>query len=229
MSTIICGSRRYENINFDKIVDSFETIVRTNMLLPNNNYGTKNSDIQAFNVNINMFYEQKTPVNEMIETIGSPLWKETLDIPEEHTRSFFNYMQLDSVRFKYFKNNNTDLMIFLLKKHGINHAITKQLRCGLAYVAESIKLNIKPYLIGFSVDSSYALNKQYSGKESKGSCHDINSDINLIIKLHNAELVDATFCAIKDCEDLTIDSSIITPTQNSLDILRKVYNDQFTF
>ena len=34
MATIVCGSKKYNNRNFDSIVDGFDTIVRANMLLP---------------------------------------------------------------------------------------------------------------------------------------------------------------------------------------------------
>jgi hypothetical protein len=56
MKKIICGSRKYKNINFDNLVDSFDVIVRNNMLLPNNNYGTKNSHIQVLNCHIYQYY-----------------------------------------------------------------------------------------------------------------------------------------------------------------------------
>ena len=120
-------------------------------------------------------------------------------------------------------------MSSVLSRHSIDHVIKKQLRCGFGYIAECIQSSIKPFLVGFSLQANDALNKQYCNIDGRGSCHNIDSEIDLIIKLHEAGLIDASLCAIKDCEDLTIDSSIITPTQNSLDILRKVYNDQFTF
>jgi len=52
MNFIICGSRKYENRNFDKLVDSFDIIVRHNMLLPDNNYGKRNSDYQILNIHV---------------------------------------------------------------------------------------------------------------------------------------------------------------------------------
>ena len=224
MNTIICGSRKYYNINFDKIVDSFETIVRNNMLLPSNNYGKRNSNYQVLNSHIEHNRIHGLSLSGWISN-----YSDKFGMSESHITRFFEYLKLDSVEFKYFPENNTSLMYSILNRHHINHPITKQLRCGFGYIAESISSNIKPFLIGYSLDSNYALNKQYCNINGTGECHNIDTEIVLIVKLHEAGLVDASLCAIKDSEDLTIDSSIITPTQNSLDILRKVYNDQFTF
>ena len=224
MNVIICGSKKYANINFDKLVDRFDIIVRNNMLLPNNDYGTKNSNVQVLNCHINEYYEQKNYLGKKVtpeEWIS--IYIEMFDMSKEHIRSFLKYLELDSVDFQYFPENNTGLMSTVLSKHGINHPLGKQLRCGFSYMAECINAGIKPFLIGFSLDSEHALSKQYCNIEGKGICHDINSEINLIKKLHEAELVDATFCAIVDSKNLTLDSSLITPTKTSLNILRKVY------
>jgi len=229
MNTIICGSRKHYNINFDKIVDSFETIIRSNMLLPNNNYGTKNSTVQVLNCHIDQYYKHKTNNGKVVTPEEwMNIYKEEFGASEDHIIRFFEYLKLDSVEFKYFPKNNTSLMYSILNRYNIHHPITKQLRCGFGYIAESISSNIKPFLIGYSLDSNYALNKQYCNINGTGECHNIDSEIDLIIKLHNAELVDATFCTIEDSKDLTIDSSIITPTEASLDILRKIYNNEFT-
>ena len=143
---------------------------------------------------------------------------------EKHIRNFFKYLELDSVEFCYFENNNTELVIQTLNRFKITHNIRTQIRCGFSYMAECINTGIKPFLIGFSLDSSNALSKQHCNIEGQGVCHDIDLEIHLIKKLHEAELVDATFCAIKDSEDLTIDESLLLPTQFALDILKDIYS-----
>jgi len=162
MSTIICGSRKHQNINFDKIVDSFETIVRSNMLLPNNNYGTKNSNVQVLNCHIDQYYKYSTNNGKRVTPEEwMSIYKEEYGTSEDHIRRFFDYLKLDSVEFTYFPENNTSLMYSMLNRHNINHTITKQLRCGFGYISECINLNMKPFLIGYSLDVNYALNKQY--------------------------------------------------------------------
>ena len=51
----------------------------------------------------------------------------------------------------------------------------------------------------------------------------IDAEIELIKKLHNAGLVDASFCAIKDQKNLELHESLLTPTVESLEILERVY------
>jgi hypothetical protein len=217
-NVIICGSKKYENINLDKLVDSFDIIVRNNMLLPDNNYGKRNSNYQVLNSHI-----EHNRIRELSLSGWISNYSDKFGMPENHITRFFEYLKLDSVEFKYFPENNTSLMYSILNRYNIHHSITKQLRCGFGYIAESISFNIKPFLIGYSLDNNYALNKQYCNINGTGECHNIDAEIVLIMKLHEAGLVDASLCAIKDSEDLTIDSSLITPTQTSLDILRKVY------
>ena len=46
MTTIICGSKPYKNINFNTLVDDhFDKIYRCNFLIPNKGYGLKDSTI----------------------------------------------------------------------------------------------------------------------------------------------------------------------------------------
>ena len=59
MSLIICGSKKYNNRNFDELVDSFEVIVRSNMLLPDMGYGKKDSTIQVCNNHVYDHYQRK--------------------------------------------------------------------------------------------------------------------------------------------------------------------------
>jgi len=216
---IICGSRKYENRNFDKLVDSFDTIVRNNMLLPDNNYGKRNSDVQVLNCHIFYYYRKNSPLHEWISVYASEF-----DIPEDHMGRFYEYLQLETVIFKSPHDNNTGLMGSILKEHGIEHAINKQLRCGIGAIAACIHEGIKPFLVGFGLQKDLVLSKQYAGKDGLGGHHDAHSEIDLIKKLHKADLVDATFCAIEDTQDIKVDSSLLVPTTVSLDILKEVYN-----
>jgi len=208
------------------LVDSFDIIVRNNMLLPNNNYGTKNSQIQVLNCHIYQYYKEKKYEDKPITPEGwISVYMQEFGMSENHIRRFFDYLELDSVEFKHFDDNNTNLMRYVLHTHKIHGVIQKQLRCGLGYIAECIKLNIKPFLIGFSLESSYALNKQFSNKDGTGICHNIDFEIDIIKQLHQTGLIDATFCAIKDSSSLEIDSSLIDPTPAALDVLSKIYKD----
>jgi hypothetical protein len=214
---IICGSRKYKNINLDKLVDKFEVIIRHNMLLPNNNYGKRNSTYQVFNIHVHGSYITNLTLDEWVSH-----YHKEFGISKDHIGSFYEYINLNTVKFKYFTDNNTGVMKAILKKHHIDYEIKEntQLRCGLGTIAECIQKGIKPYLIGFGLQKSSILNKQYTNKDANDDCHDEYSEIDLIIKLHEANLVDATFCTIKDCHNMDLDTTVLTPTKDSLSILK---------
>ena len=218
MNFIICGSRKYENRNFDKLVDSFDIIVRHNMLLPDNNYGKRNSDYQILNIHIHDEYVKRSSLDTWVS-----IYQEEYEITTEHLKSFYEYLKLKTVKFQYFEGNNTELMNHTLRKHGIEHHINKQLRCGIGSIAACINTKIKPFLVGFGLQKDSVLNKQFTNKDGKGEFHDAHSEIDLIKKLHKADLVDATFCAIEDTPDIKVDSSLLIPTTTSLDMLKGVY------
>lgn len=216
---IICGSRKYKNINFDELVDKFEVIIRHNMLLPNNNYGKRDSTFQIFNVHVHSNYIRNATLDLWISE-----YHEAFGIPKDHIRSFYDYLNAGPVKFKYFNENNTQVMRQQLRKHHIEHEIKTQIRCGIGSIADCIKKRIKPHLIGFGLKRNRALNKQYASKDGEAESHDECSEIELIKKLHRAGLVDATFCAIKDQQNIKIDSSLIKPTASSLKILEATFD-----
>ena len=220
MSTIICGSKKYENLSFDRLVDSFDTIVRNNWLLPNNNYGKRNSNYQVLNCHMENHRKSGASLSEWIST-----YAKKHNMPENQIGSFYEYLKLKTVRFVHFTGNNTELMRSILRKHNIDHKVNKQLRCGFAYIAECIDKEIKPSIVGFSLKEGDTINKQFSNKQYRlhNPCHDTHSEIRLLKKLHEANLIDATFCTIEDSKKTSIDSSILSPTAHSVNILKEVY------
>ncbi len=218
MSTIICGSKKYENLSFDRLVDSFDIIVRSNMLLPNNNYGKRNSNYQVLNCHMDNHRTKGASLSQWIST-----YAET--VLEDQIGFFYEYLKLKTVKFVHFTGNNTELMRSILRKHNIDHKINRELRCGFAYIAECINKEIKPSIVGFSLKEGDTINKQFSNKQYRlhNPCHDTHSEIRLLKKLHEANLIYATFCIIEDTQDIKIDSSLLTPTNRSLEILNKFY------
>jgi len=220
MSTIICGSKKYENLSFDRLVDSFDIIVRNNWLLPNNNYGKRNSNYQVLNCHMEDHRKKGPSLSQWIST-----YAETHNMPENQIGFFYEYLKLKTVKFVHFGDNNTELMRSILRKHNIDHKVNKQLRCGFAYIAECIDKEIKPSIVGFSLKEKDTINKQFSNKQYRlhNPCHDTRSEIRLLKKLHEANLIDATFCAIEDSKKTSIDSSLLSPTAHSVNILKEVY------
>ena len=105
-NTVICGSRRYKNINFDKLVDSFENIFRHNMLLPDNNYGQRHATYQILNIHVWDNYIKKSSLDTWISD-----YHESFGISKDHIGAFYEYLKSDTVKFKYFSDNHSESMI----------------------------------------------------------------------------------------------------------------------
>ena len=152
-------------------------------------------------------------------------YAEAHHMPENQIGSFYEYLKLKTVKFVYFTGNNTELMRSILRKHNIDHKINRELRCGVAYIAECINKEIKPSIVGFSLKEGDTRKKQFSNKQYRppNPCQDTHSEIRLLKKLHEANLIEATFCAIEDSKKTSIDSSILSPTAHSVNIQKEVY------
>ena len=187
MSLIICGSRKYTNAPLDKLIDGFDKIVRNNMLLSNNGYGTREADVQIVNCHIYDHYINKAPYER---------WKQTylkgngMGMDPTHLEEFYEFItKAKNTEFVYFDNNNTNLLNNILAKNNINiNMKTKQLRCGLAGVSHFVNLGEKPFLIGFSIttehNETHVYNSLHPPPPSLSDCHDTLLEYKIIKSLH---------------------------------------------
>jgi hypothetical protein len=189
------------------------------MLLPNNNYGNKDANYQILNPHIYDKHKQNVDIEIWIN-----LYQSDHGLSVEHITNFVEYLKNENVEFINYKDNNTTLMSSLAQELEVGHSSNMPLRCGFGYIAECIKSNIKPFIIGYALKLDDSLNKQYCEKDGTGHCHDVGAEIELIKKLHDAELIDATFCSIKDEKDLQLDETLLVSTPESVSILEKVYS-----
>jgi len=205
-SIIICGSKGYGK-SLDEIVDSFGEIVRNNMLVSNMGYGKRESDLQILNCHV---YDRRNQddLSEYLKFTS-----------EEVIKSFQSYVKTAKSQYKTFINNNTNLMKQLISKHSIPVTLTQEIRCGLSYVAQAVAANLYPYMIGFSLTEQENTRHKVNHLALNASSHKIDVEIQLIIELHNKNLIDATLCAMMDTEDMELDCSVIQPKQYSIELL----------
>ena len=215
MSVIICGSRKYQNRNFDELVDSFEVIVRNNMLLPDMGYGKKDSTIQVCNNHVHNHYQLKTEVDELYSE-----YKEKTDM--EHIKKFYNFFTNSQSKFVHYEHNNSKLMFYIIHSLGIDHTFSPGkwlLKCGLSYAAQCIYDGVKPFMVGFSLQRNDLMQHSHNHHTNLYGGHDHQGEIDLIIKLHQKGLVDASFCLIEDKEEISF-SNEFEPTPQALEILK---------
>ena len=211
---ILCGSKKYENQNFDTLVDSFDNIVRHNSLHDNHGYGKKPATVQVLNQHMFLNW---TNANLSVEKIYKAYSDSGRSL--EDTIYFKEYLSRVDNKI-HFKDNSNDL----LKNMG--YSFKKSPLCGTSSVAFFAKKGMVPFLIGYSLDTSsferHVTNTKYDPSK-RNRFHVRSNDTDAIIDMHKKGLIDASFCAIKDVPGKKImDDGIITPTENALDILKKL-------
>jgi len=215
VSVIVCGSKKYKNRNFDELVDSFEVIVRSNMLLPDMGYGKRDSTIQVCNNHVYDHYQRKAEVDELYRE-----YKEKTD--RKHVKKFYDFFTKSQSKFVHYEHNNSKLMSYIIHSCGIEHNFNPSrglLKCGLSYVAQCIAGGVKPFMVGFSLQEDDLMQHTYNHHTNLYGGHDHQGEIGLIINLHKKGLVDASFCLIEDKEEISF-SNEFEPTPQALEILK---------
>ena len=220
---ILCGSKKYENQNFDSLVDSFQNIVRHNSLHNKHGYGKRYATVQVLNqhmflnwtstsIGADIMVSKKLDVNAIYKAYSHS--GRTLD----DTIYFKEY--LSHVESKIHLRGNA---VGLLRNMG--YEFDKDPLCGTSSVAFFASKGMVPFLIGYSLElSSFEKHVTNEYDMSKRNMHHVRSnDTAAIIDMHNKGLVDASFCTIKDILGKKVmDDSIITPTKEAFDILESL-------
>ena len=216
MKEIICGSKKYDQICLDKLVDGFDLITRHNMLLPNMGYGKREADFQVCNIHVAKHYEDKTGAEDLYEDyIGKKISIEHM----KKVHEFFNTSKADFIY--YGDRNNFQCLSRIIEKHKINHTFNDNkslMKIGLSHVAQCIEDEIKPFLIGYSLQTKDLTKHCVTNHKNLYSGHDHEGEVELLKKLHNAGLIDATLCLIKD-ESVVSLSDEIEPTEEGMRII----------
>ncbi len=179
MSTIVCGSKKYDHFSFDKLVDGFSTIVRTGFLLPNNNYGTRAATYQMLNGHDYEYYKNKVSLDAWIDR-----YADNFGIDINHLKNFYEYIKVDTVKFiPHHLGPHTDLMKAILVENRIDLKLHKELKCGFGYIAESLSRFVfqglldyekkiinkkeKPFMVGFSLKEEDFAKHVYNTRAKK--------------------------------------------------------------
>ena len=226
---ICCGSKKYDNLNFDKLVDSFDEIIRHNYLTSDQGYGLRSSDIQVLN---NHAIDVVTYVLDSTEDNKPCFFSESYDVSSYEEEYGMRHGYIDefvaSLNTKHtsivnYDRNNTEIIQQTLSNYNIHHP--SLLKNGLAHVALLMYQKIKPFLIGYSITPSDLGKHIYNSRaiEKINKCHSDDLECDLIIKMHELKLVDASFCAIEDKKEITF-NNLLEPTEEAIKILENVYD-----
>lgn len=214
MSIIICGSRKYTNVNFDSLVDSFGFIIRNNFLLPNMGYGKRNPDMQVCNIHVYRHFQNKTSA----EALHKNYREKRMSM--EHAKKVHEFFHCSGIKVVHYKSNNTHKFSKVIEKYSLEHNLKGLAKCGLSHVVESILLGFKPFLVGYSVKDDQIKSHVYNNHVNLYKNHDHYGEISFMKKLHEEGLIDATFCLVEDKKPLTL-SNEFSPTKEGLEILNE--------
>ena len=216
MKEIICGSKKYNQICLDKLVDSFDLITRHNMLLPNMGYGKREADFQVCNIHVAQHYEDKTGAKKLHADYA------TKKISMRHMAKVAKFFKTSSSDFIYYgSDNNLKCLVRVLYDNNVSHTFKEDkslMKIGLSHVAQCIEDGIKPFLIGYSLRAKDLTKHKYTNHKDLYDGHDHEGEVEILKKLHSAGLVDATPCLIKDEKTLCL-SDEIEPTEEGLRII----------
>lgn len=222
-STIICGSRQTK-LDLSSAIDKFDIIVRHNKALPGVGYGKRDADIQVLNKHVYANYKSRLSAEQLHE------YYKPMGITAEHIYKYYDYIyRLEPHKVIHYERNNQELMERIAVKYDLN--ITEQIinmnkikrnndtlhmRCGMAHIAQCIYLEIKPWIVGYSIDDS-TTSHCYNDKRPTGA-HDPCLESMLIRELHDRGLVDASLCDLNENGDWV---GLLHTTGTA----RRIYND----
>lgn len=215
-NVIICGSKKYDKLDLNPIVDYFNFIIRHNMNVSDNNYGKKKSNLQILNTHV---YKKYTDLSFLLKTYSTKT-------SEDKIKKFYNIMKESKSKVTHYNNNNTNSFNYLLKNNNITPKISKQIRCGLSYIPIAHKAKKKIFMIGYSLIEEDYLKHQINikMKSINTNVHSRKEEIEIIKKLHSKDIIDLTFSTLLDTPIPTLDNNILEPKKESIDILLDIYN-----
>ena len=179
---IICGSKPVSE-PVDHIVDSFDVIVRHNMLIHGQGYGNKPSTIQVLNQHV---YANRNNFAAMVER-----YVDTGLVSIERVQAFYDWHKFaKGVQFIEYPLETTELIQDIVPEIPIKMG----LRAGFAMIARAILDGIRPTLIGFSLTRDDLLCHQIGYAEGKMSpYHCTDTEIRVLNRLIEVDLVDGRY------------------------------------
>ena len=206
---ILIGNKKYDNLNIDHIIDSFNMNYRFNMALPNNNNGKKYETIILNNhIYVNMF--------KPLEVIKK-IYNDSHGIPGEHIEKFYNNIRKYK-RIEQGGPNNNKLFNNFLKNKGCPYIFDNLPRVGYIKMMELLLKGKKLYIYGFSFkrEKNHLYNTKNTGT-SKYHNHELEEKI--LSWLHKNGIIDASLCLLKDKKEIEFEDCEMKPTKRILEML----------
>ena len=226
--TLIIGSKTFDYLRTNKLLDSFKHNIRCNMGIPHGNNGSI-KDRLAVCVHINEFFIKKQSDWETILSVYGEEYK------IEFLKHFYDTFSTKDYNNVYYAHPNRSNYNKLLSKWGCPHSFSTQPRCGYVVIFEELLMRDKhrelplPLVFGFSINSetrkTFYVKDFVFKKDDDGTSqhHNKNDEIKIIRWLHKNNKIDITPCMLQDCEVPTLNCEGMEPSQEVIDLLKSVY------
>lgn len=206
---IIIGGRHI-SVKINKVIDSFDKVIRCNLALPNGYNGTRTDMLYINNHLYVNFYELRKSIKEL-----KIIYPEVSDTYLKNLRDMIGQVKVKEMMET--GNIKSNKILKTLEIDSIDHP----LRCGHQAILEFLSKRCSDiFIYGFSVDDK--INKSfYNQKKNPTDYHKPSEEFNIIRKLHNTGKIDATLCTLVDDNGPCLDCSSILPTRKCIEILQK--------
>ena len=212
---MIIGSKKYENLNLNKILDKF-ICFRCNLAIPNNLNG--NNCNGAF---INGHLYRNMCEQNISEENFLKYYKNFIKSDNDEKKFIEVYNKFNKVKKNFdFIINNLNAGGILknaneyLKKNNCKLRFKKGLSIGYGGIILTLinnKNNNKIAIYGFSITSNRKTFYQNENKKP-GGCHDFENEVEILKWLHENNFIDVTLCLLEDSDEKIIDCSELNPT-----------------
>jgi len=199
---LVIGSRPYNNLELNDIIDTFKKNIRLNMSLPNENNGTK-IDEQFLNCHVYEYTIHNNKKNR--DAYINILNKDCINKYDSFDKSKWT---------KIHCQNNSDIreINMFLKDNNLEQINEQVLRVGFNAIWMLMKRkNVKIFVHGFSLNGHVKKRFMNPKLPNCSSCHNIETEQRCLINLHKHHYLDATLCCLEDIKLPTFDCQYIKP------------------
>lgn len=212
---MIIGSKKYEYLDLNKILDEF-ICLRCNLAVPNNLNGNN-----CNGVFINGHLYENLCIKNLNEKSFLKEYKIYINSDKDERRfiEVYNKFNKEKKNFDFIINNNNynDILFNAneyLKKNNCKLRFKKGLSIGYVGIILTLinnKNNNKIAIYGFSITSNRITFYQNQDKKP-GGCHDFENELKILKWLHINNFIDVTLCLLEDSDEKIIDCSELNPT-----------------
>lgn len=216
---LIIGNKPYKALKVNDLIDTFDRNIRCNMGIPSGNNGSIKDSIALCSHLYTNIVQRKKSAESLMKDYKT-VYK------EEHIKYFTDNFRIDEYTIIHGISNSASPYNKFLRQNKCPHLFKKQPRTGISVILNHILKfpKDKLYVFGFSVNNNevrksfYVQDKAFQKEENNKSCHDKNSEINIVRWLHKQGFIDATFCLLSDQQPSTL-SNDLEPTLDAKKIL----------